>query len=62
MPRAGADGWQLSNPPILALAPLRASLELFDAAGHDALRERSRRLTGPWSACSTRSARRTVPS
>jgi kynureninase len=37
-PRTSADGWQLSNPPILSMAPLRASMEIFDRAGFGALR------------------------
>lgn len=41
-----ADSWQLSNPPILAMAPVLASLRMFDEVGMDALRARSVRLTG----------------
>ena len=46
IPLAGAEGWQLSNPPIFQLAALRASLEIFDEATMPALREKSVKLTG----------------
>ncbi|WP_217698408.1 kynureninase [Streptacidiphilus griseoplanus] len=45
-PPATADAWQVSNPPILAMGPVRTSLELFDRVGMTALRERSLLLTG----------------
>lgn len=41
-----AEGWQLSNPPIMGLAPVLASLEIFEQVGMHALREKSLKLTG----------------
>ncbi len=40
-----AEGWQLSNPPILSLAAIRASLSIFDEVGMDKLVAKSRKLT-----------------
>jgi len=45
-PMEGAEGWQLSNPPILTLAALRASMKIFDEAGMSNLRAKSESLTG----------------
>jgi kynureninase len=42
----GAEGWQLSNPSILSMAAIKASLELFSEVGMPALRKKSIRLTG----------------
>ena len=44
-PMPGAEGWQLSNPPILSLAAIRASLDIFEEVGMKKLNEKSRNLT-----------------
>jgi kynureninase len=47
IPVASADGWQVSNPPIFSMAPLRASFAIFDeAGGMNPLRAKSIKLTG----------------
>jgi kynureninase len=47
IPVPTADGWQVSNPPILSMAPLGASFAIFEeAGGMEPLREKSIKLTG----------------
>ena len=45
-PMEGAEGWQLSNVPILGMSVMKASLDVFAEAGMPALREKSEKLTG----------------
>ena len=45
-PIPGAEGWQLSNPPIYSLAAMRASLAIFDEVGMENLTTKSKLLTG----------------
>lgn len=42
----GAEGWQLSNPTILSMAAIRASMHIFETAGFDTLCDKSKLLTG----------------
>lgn len=44
-PMRGAEGWQLSNAQIFSFAAHKASLDIFDKAGMDALRAKSLQLT-----------------
>ena len=46
VPGRGADGFRVSTPPILSLAPIAVSLSMFDEVGMTVLRERSVALTG----------------
>ncbi|MFH4964969.1 kynureninase [Gaetbulibacter sp. M235] len=42
----GAEGWQLSNPPILSMAAIKASLDMFQEVGMKKLVKKSKNLTG----------------
>jgi len=44
-PMQGAEGWQISNAPVMGMALLKASLDIFDEAGIHHLREKSLQLT-----------------
>ncbi|MGQ0828119.1 MAG: kynureninase [Bacteroidota bacterium] len=46
VPMPTAEGWQLSTVPVLLLAAHKASVEMFDEVGMDALIEKSKKLTG----------------
>jgi len=45
-PMPTAEGWQLSNAPVLLMAAHKASIDIFDEAGMEKLVEKSKRLTG----------------
>ena len=45
-PIPGVEGWQLSNPPILSLAAIWASIKVFDEVGMPQLRKKAVLLTG----------------
>ena len=44
-PMYGAEGWQISNAQVFSFAAHKASLDIFDAAGMAALRQKSIELT-----------------
>ena len=41
-----AEGWQISNAPVMGMVPLLAAMEIFDEAGMTAIRLKSEKLTG----------------
>jgi kynureninase len=45
-PMRGAEGWQLSNAPVLGMAAHLASLDIFDEAGMDRIGEKRDLMTG----------------
>ena len=45
-PMQGAEGWQLSNVPILGMSAMKASIDIFAEVGMQALRAKSEKLTG----------------
>ena len=45
-PAPSADGWQISNPPIFAMVPMKSSLKIYEEVGMKAFREKSLKLTG----------------
>lgn len=45
LPESGANGWQISNLPVLTLAPYLASVEMFAEVGMDALIEKRDKIT-----------------
>ncbi len=46
IPEEGAEGWTLSNPPVLSMAGIKTSVDIFQEAGMYRLREKSKKLTG----------------
>ena len=44
-PNKTAEGWQISNAPIMGMAPLIASMNLYDSASMEKVRKKGIRLT-----------------
>ena len=60
-PPATAEAWQISNPPIFAMGPVRTSLELFDRVGMRRLARAQRAADRDiWRRCSTRSSQQPI--